>query len=74
MNSLPLAHRTPAAVIRLSGRPLVVARSLWLIVAVAATLAFLVALPFRWALLTHPSPTNLANLTALGLSPTFVGY
>jgi signal transduction histidine kinase len=71
MSSLPLTHSTPATVIRLSGRTLVVARSLWLVVSVAATLAFLVALPFRWTLLAHPSPTNLANLTALGLSPTF---
>jgi hypothetical protein len=46
-------------------------RSLWLAVCVTATLTFLFALPARWALLAHPSPTNLANLTVLGLTPTF---
>jgi hypothetical protein len=56
----------------LSGRSLVVARALWLIVSASATLTFLFALPFRWVLLTQPSPTNLANLTALGLTPTFL--
>ena len=70
MNSLPLAH-TSTNVIRLSGRALAVARSLWLVVCVTATLAFLVALPFRWTQLTHPSPTNLSNLNALGIAPTF---
>ncbi len=71
MNSLPLTRRASVNVIRLSGRSLVAARSFWLIVCVTATLAFLIALPFRWALLEHPSPTTLANLTALGLTPTF---
>src|SRR3990172_329872 len=72
MNSLPLAHATPTSVIRLSGRALVVARSLWLAISVTATLAFLIALPYRWSTLAHPSPTNLANLAALGIAPTFV--
>jgi signal transduction histidine kinase len=71
MNSLPLTHSPSTTVIRLSGRTLVVARSLWLIVCVTAALLFLFALPFRWAQLTHPSPTNLANLAALGIAPTF---
>jgi signal transduction histidine kinase len=71
MNSLPLNHATPTTVIRLSGRTLVVARSVWLVICVTATLAFLFALPYRWALLAHPSPANLANLSALGLTPTF---
>ena len=71
MNSLPLAHSPSTSVIRLSGRTLVVARSLWLVICVTVTFTFLFALPYRWALLTRPSPTNLANLTALGLTPTF---
>jgi signal transduction histidine kinase len=71
MNSLPLTHNPSLNVIRLSGRALAVARSLWLIVCVTATLAFLFALPFRWIQLTHPSPTNLSNLNALGITPTF---
>lgn len=71
MSNLTLNHSTPATVIRLSGRPLAAARLVWLVVCVATTLAFLVALPYRWDLLAHPSPTNLANLTALGLTPTF---
>lgn len=70
MNSLPLAHPS-TNVIRLSGRTLVVARSVWLVICVTATLAFLIALPFRWIQLTHPSPTNLSNLIALGIAPTF---
>ena len=69
MITLPLTRS--ATVIRLSGRSLMIARSLWLLVCLTATLTFLFALPFRWAVLTHPSPTNLANLTALGLTPTF---
>ncbi|MEW6086084.1 MAG: GAF domain-containing sensor histidine kinase [Chloroflexota bacterium] len=71
MNSLLLTRNPSTNVIRLSGRTLVVARSLWLIVCVTATLAFLVALPFRWIQLTHPSPTNLSNLISLGIAPTF---
>jgi signal transduction histidine kinase len=47
------------------------ARSAWLLICGSATLAYLIALPFRWMLLTRPSPANLANLTALGLTPTF---
>ncbi len=69
MSALPITYNT--TIIRMSGRSLVIARSLWLVVCLAATLTFLFALPFRWTLLTHPSPTNLANLTALGLTPTF---
>jgi signal transduction histidine kinase len=38
---------------------------------VTAALTFLFALPFRWLQLTHPSPTNIANLNALGIAPTF---
>ena len=71
MSMLSLTQSTPDRIVRLSGRPLVVARSLWLAVSVAATLTFLIALPFRWERLTHPSPTNFANLIALGFSPTF---
>lgn len=70
MNSLPLAHPS-TNVIRLSGRALALARSLWLVVCVTATLTFLIALPFRWIQLTHPSLTNLSNLIALGIAPTF---
>lgn len=75
MDSLPLTHSPPANVIRLSGRTLAFARSVWLFVCVPAALTFLFALPFRWAQLTHPSPTNLANLNALGIAPTaFAAY
>jgi signal transduction histidine kinase len=69
MSQLPLATPLNGAVFRLSGRTLAVARSLWLLICGAATLAFLAALPFRWALLLHPSPLTQANLTALGFSP-----
>lgn len=68
MSTLPITYS--ATVIRLSGRTLVFARSLWLLVCLTAVITFLFALPFRWALLTHPSPTNFANLTTLGLTPT----
>ncbi len=68
MSALPITYNT--TIIRLSGRSLVIARSVWLVVCLTATLTFLFALPFRWALLAHPSPTNLANLIALGLTPT----
>lgn len=71
MRHLTATYNGPATVIRLSGRPLAVARSVWLVVCVAAALTFLVALPFRWALLTNPSPITQANLTMLGLTPTF---
>jgi signal transduction histidine kinase len=75
MNSLPLTHSPPANVIRLSGQTLAVARSLWLVVCLTAALTFLFALPFRWAQLSHPSPTNLTNLNALGITPTtFAAY
>lgn len=69
--SLSLSQNIPVTVVRLSGRTLVVARSLWLAVSLAATLTFLFALPFRWERLTHPSPTNLANLNTLGISLDF---
>ena len=71
MNGTTLIQSQTINVIRLSGRTLVVTRSLWLAICVTATLAFLVALPFRWAQLTHPSPTNLSHLNALGIAPTF---
>ncbi|MBI5824525.1 MAG: sensor histidine kinase [Chloroflexi bacterium] len=71
MNGSTLTHSPSVNVIRLSGRALTVARSLWLVVCVTATFTFLVALPFRWIQLTHPSPTNLSNLNALGIAPTF---
>jgi hypothetical protein len=71
MSSLPLTHNPSTNVIRLSGRALVVARSVWLIICVAATLTFLFALPFRWMTLAHPSSTNLDNLAVLGIAPTF---
>jgi len=71
MNSLPLTHNPSVNVIRLSGRTLAVARSVWLVICVTATFAFLIALPYRWSTLAHPSPTNLANLAALGIAPTF---
>ena len=75
MNSLPLTHSPSFNVIRLSGRTLAVARSVWLVVCVTAVLTFLFALPFRWAQLTHPSPTNLANRNALGITlTTFAAY
>ncbi len=71
MSSFSLTSNPADNIIRLSGRTLVVARSLWFVVCITATLTFLFALPFRWITLTHPSPTNFANLNALGLSPTF---
>ncbi|MCC6297946.1 MAG: hypothetical protein IT314_01520 [Anaerolineales bacterium] len=75
MNSLPLTQNQSTNVIRLSGRALALARSVWLVVCVTAALTFLFALPFRWIQLTHPSPTNLANLNALGITPTtFAAY
>lgn len=69
MNETTLS-RPSTNVIRLSGRALTVARSLWLVVCVTATLTFLIALPFRWIQLTHPSLTNLSNLITLGIAPT----
>jgi len=71
MSSLSLTQHIPDTIVRLSGRTLVVARLLWLVVCASATVTFFIALPFRWALLTHPSPTNLANMTALGISTEF---
>lgn len=71
MSSLSLTQNIPDTIVRLSGRTLVVTRLLWLVVCASATITFFVALPFRWALLTHPSPTNLANMTALGISTEF---
>ncbi|MDE3089743.1 MAG: GAF domain-containing protein, partial [Chloroflexota bacterium] len=72
MSSLSFTQSTPDTVARLSGRTLVVARSLWFVVFAAATVAFVFAVPFRWAMWAHPSPTNLANLNALGIPPAFV--
>lgn len=71
MNTLSLAQNPSTNVIRLSGRALALARSVWLVICVTATLTFLVALPFRWIQLTNPSPTNLSNLIVLGIAPTF---
>jgi len=69
--SISLSQSPPFAVVRLSGRTLVVARSLWFAIFAAATVTFLCAVPFRWAMWAHPSPTNLANLTTLGIPPAF---
>ncbi|MCI0519810.1 MAG: sensor histidine kinase [Chloroflexi bacterium] len=71
MSSLSLPKNEPFTVPVLRGRTLRIARWAWLLVCGAATLTFFAALPFRYALLLHPSPTNLANLTALGLTPNF---
>ncbi len=71
MNSLSLTQNPSTNVIRMSGRTLVIARSMWLVVCVTASITFLFALPYRWTQLTHPSATNIANLTALGIAPTF---
>lgn len=71
MRALPVSHSSTETADRLSGRTLQVARFLWLAVAVGATLTFVVAVPYRWAQLAHPSAANLANLTSLGLTPAF---
>ena len=71
MNSLSLTQNPSTNVIRMSGRTLVIARSMWLVVCVTASITFLFALPYRWTQFTHPSATNIANLTALGIAPTF---
>jgi len=63
--------RDGVTVDRMSGRALLIARSLWLAIAVLATLTFVIAVPHRWAQLAHPSAANLANLTSLGLTPAF---
>ncbi len=69
-SNLPVSRDATGAAFRLSGRSLMVARSAWLLVALAAILTFVLALPFRWVWLTHPGPATLANLNALGLTPT----
>lgn len=56
-----------STVARLGGRSLMVARFVWLTLFAFATLVMLIALPARWAELTHPGPNTLANLLALGL-------
>ena len=70
MSSLSFSQSMTVAVPRLNGRTLLFARIVWLVICGSATLIFLAALPFRWALLVNPSPTTLANLTALGFAPT----
>jgi hypothetical protein len=47
---------------------LTVARVAWLAFFALAALVLLVAIPARWAELTQPTPTTLANLNALGWS------
>ena len=71
MSSLPLATQLPDNVVRLSGRTLTLARALWLLICGSAACIFVIALPFRYQLLLHPSPTNLVNLNALGISTEF---
>jgi hypothetical protein len=51
---------------RLSSPWLALARLGWLAFFAFATLALLFAIPARWAQLTQPTPTTLANLSALG--------
>ena len=51
---------------RLRGRALAAARAVCVAFLIYATLIFLIALPARWAELTHPTPTTLAHLNALG--------
>jgi hypothetical protein len=51
---------------RLYGRRLTIARTACLAFFAFAALALLVAIPARWAELTHPTPTTLTNLNALG--------
>ncbi len=51
---------------RLQGRWLTLARVGWLAFFVVATSTLLIALPVRWAELTHPTPATLANLNTLG--------
>ncbi len=72
MSSLSLAPSVPNNIVRLSGRTLAIARALWLAVFALTTLTFLIALPYRWTTWGHPSPTNLANLTALGIAPAMI--
>ncbi len=75
---MEIATSQPAptnTIARLSGRTLAITRMLWLTACLTATILFFVAIPYRWAQLTHPSPTNLANLNALGITPmTFAAY
>lgn len=71
LNRLPLTPTALTTVARVSGRSLLIARSLWIVVCLAAVLAFVIAVPLRWSHLALPSPTNLANLNALGISPAF---
>lgn len=66
----PISRSAAGEPVRLSGRPLAIARSAWLLVSLAAILIFVLALPFRWASFMHPGPATLANLNALGLTPT----
>ncbi len=54
---------------RLGGRTIHIARILWLFVCVSTTITFLFALPSRFDKLLHPSPANLANMMALGITP-----
>lgn len=66
-----MSHSTTETADRLSERRLLVARSLWLVVGLGATLTFVVALPYRFSALSQPSAANLANLASLGLTPAF---
>lgn len=71
MSSLSLTPTASDGIVRLSGRTLVLARGLWLLVCISAVILFLVALPYRWKELAQPSAVTLTNLSALGLSSTF---
>ena len=66
-----MSHSPTESADRLSGRALLVARSIWLAVGFTAILTFVIAVPHRWAQLVHPSAANLANLASLRLTPEF---
>jgi len=70
MSGLSLTQLASPGTKRLSGRTLTVARlGGWAFFIIAGSI-FVAALPARWAQLTQPSPTTLANLSALHLAPT----
>jgi signal transduction histidine kinase len=71
VSNQPISQQMPLTYPRLNGQTLIFARLLWFFVSASAAFMFIAALPFRWAMLMNPSPTNLTNLLELGLTPTF---